>query len=94
MTGHLGAAAGLVAALCGFWLATQPSGGRSTADPRSTAETSAGERLPGTWEVTSVQRNGVPESEEVGGLLRFEGNEVTFEPKEQPARPLLDFVLS
>jgi hypothetical protein len=39
------------------------------------------ESLEGSWEVTSVQRDGEPDALQVGAQLTFTGDEVTFQPK-------------
>lgn len=45
------------------------------------ADDGEAESLEGSWEVTSVQRDGEPELLEAGALLTFTGNEVKFQPK-------------
>ena len=47
----------------------QPTDGRET------------ERLQGSWEVISVQRDGDQDPMQVGAQMTFTGNEVTFQPK-------------
>ena len=44
------------------------------------ARDTAHEGLEGTWEVTSVYRDGQPEATQVGARLRFLDDEVTFYP--------------
>ena len=39
------------------------------------------ESLEGSWEVTSVQRDGEPDSLQVGAQMIFTGIEATFQPK-------------
>lgn len=39
------------------------------------------ESLEGTWEITSVQRDGEADSTQVGSLLTFTRTEVAFQPK-------------
>ena len=53
-------------------------GCRSSNPPAGEAEA---EPLEGSWEVTSVQRDGEPDLLQVGARLTFTGNEVQFQPK-------------
>jgi len=39
------------------------------------------ESLKGSWEVTSVQRDGEPDLLQVGAQMTFTGDEVKFQPK-------------
>ena len=39
------------------------------------------ESLEGSWEVSLVQRDGEPDSLQVGAQMTFTGNKVTFRPK-------------
>ena len=54
------------------------AGCRSSHPP---ADGGQAERLEGTWEVSSVQRDGEPDPLQVGAQLTFTGNEVAFQPK-------------
>jgi len=47
----------------------------------STPDGGEAESLQGSWEVTSVQRDGEPDPLQVGAQLTFTGNEVAFQPK-------------
>ena len=51
---------------------------------RSSNQPAAGgqaERLEGSWEVTSVQRDGEPDPLQIGAQMVFTVNEVAFQPK-------------
>jgi hypothetical protein len=54
--------------------------------PAPTAKLEA-KRLEGSWEITSVQRDGEPDRLQIGARLIFAGNEVKFLPK---AREFVD----
>jgi hypothetical protein len=82
MMRYVCAAAGLVA-VCGLWLA-RPGGSRARVEPPPD------QGLTGTWEVASVHRDGALDPAQVGGLLRFEGNEVSFESKKPPVLAIAD----
>jgi hypothetical protein len=60
----------LTAVLAGCFASNQPPANREA------------ERLEGTWEITSVQRNGEAESRQIGAPLTFAGDKVKFQPKE------------
>jgi hypothetical protein len=47
----------------------------------STPDSGEAESLRGSWEVTSVQRDGEPDLLQVGAQMTFTGNEVKFQPK-------------
>ena len=47
----------------------------------STPDGGEAESLQGSWEVTSVQRDGEPDLLQVGAQMTFTGNEVKFQPK-------------
>ena len=47
----------------------------------STPDGGEPESLQGSWEVTSVQRDGEPDLLQVGAQMTFTGNEVKFHPK-------------
>ena len=53
-------------------------GYRSSHQPADGGEA---ESLEGSWEVTSVQRDGEPDLLQVGAQLIFTGTEVQFQPK-------------
>jgi hypothetical protein len=53
-------------------------GCRSSNQPADGGEA---ESLTGSWEVTSVERDGEPDLLQVGAQLTFTGHEVTFQPK-------------
>jgi len=60
---------GMVVLLIGWRSSHQPADG-GEANP-----------LEGSWEVTSVQRDGEPDLLQVGAQLTFTGTEVQFQPK-------------
>ena len=88
MQRNVGALARAVAAVGAAWLLSEPAGDRWRADA------SAPTLLPGTWEVVSARRDGAPDHEAVGGLLRFEGDRVTFEAKAPPQLTIESMALS
>ncbi len=67
--------AGLMAALAGVATALTIYGERPAA---------LDQRLEGVWEVTAVERDGVPDARQIGARMTFAGGAVSFEPNKVP----------